>query len=388
MIGQPHAETGGQNQGLPVSDRGLNYPTGMALAPDGGLLLADTVNSRVLLYSPMPAETNASAMAVIGQPNLQTSAPVISREGLNLPASVAAGAGKIAVADRASHRVLIYTDPLQTGQSGISAAVVIGQGGFESAVSTCDANGLDRPGAVTITPDGKLIVADTFNHRILVWDPIPEGGAPVPPPSLVLGQADADHCYSNDDDQMNGPDLDANGNPIATARTLSTPDDVWSDGKRLVVADRGNHRVLIWDTGTFPSTNFQPANVVLGHSSFSNTSENSEHDAEGSLPAPTARTLALPMGVHSDGKSLAVADAKNNRVLIWNTFPKISFERADVVLGHPGFEQRVQNDQNGDTLPDGPTSQIMYSPFRVLFSSDDLIVSDGLHHRVLVFRRQ
>jgi hypothetical protein len=160
--------------------------------------------------------------------------------------------------------------------------------------------------------------------------------------------------------------------------------DIWTDGKRLVVADGDFERVLIWNT--FPTVTFQPADLVLGQRDFVNRWPNGVVTA-GDASRPSAKALNTPRGVHSDGISLAVADLSNNRVLIWSTFPVVNQQAADIVLGHAAFEQAVTNDQNNDGHTDSPNAQVLDRPSHVMFSSDGLFVSDQRHHRVLKFRR-
>ncbi|KQT12998.1 hypothetical protein [Ramlibacter sp. Leaf400] len=120
---------------------------------------------------------------------------------------------------------------------------------------------------------------------------------------------------------------------------------------------------------------------MLGHSDITATTPNDNN------VLPKAQTLFGPQDIDSDGTSLVVADTANNRVLVWKTFPDRDFQPADIVLGHPGFEQRVPNDQAGDGTSDGPTAKTFDRPLKVLLTPDALLVSDSFHNRVLVFRR-
>lgn len=383
-IGQVDLERGDRNGGeAGTGPVGFVNPQGMAAAPDGGLLVTDLGNNRVLLFA-VPTTPGAQASAVIGQASLTTSLPGTSLQGLDRPVAVAVGAGKVAVADAGSNRVLIY-DQLPAAGIRSTAVVVIGQPGPGSRDPACSESGLNRPSGVAITPRGKLIVADRDNHRVLVWDTIPEDPDNVPAPTLVLGQATAGHCVANDDLQDGTPDTSpVSGQPVASAKTLSSPVDVWSDDDRLVVSDSANNRVLVWTR--FPTDDFQPANLVLGHSGFTQTGPNSMDD-QPSEGRPLPGAFNVPTGVHSDGTLLVVADAVNRRVMIWNTFPTANGQAADVVLGQPALDQKVSTDADGDGLPD-PTARQIGSPGRVLLTPQALFVADGLHHRVLVFRRQ
>ena len=197
----------------------------------------------------------------------------------------------------------------------------------------------------------------------------------------MLGQSDFTHCDENDDDQ--------NGTAEAapTARTLSSPTGLWTDGNRLVVTDRSNNRVLIWSD--FPTSNFQPADLVLGQSGFTHNARNDD-DQDGVRDSePSARTLELPSEVDSNGAQLAIADQINSRVLVWNRFPTSSFEPADVVLGQGDFnhERRNDDDQNG-TSDATPTARTLNLPSDVKFISQGLLVSDSRNHRMLIYRSQ
>ncbi len=369
VVGQPNLISGFANQGQPTSATGLSTPSSMAATPGGGMLVADQANNRVVFFDSIPAVSGAAAHAAIGQPNLLASSSALTRTRMNGPLGLAVGAGRMAVADTAANRVLVYTELPVAGMPMPTPAVVIGQPDFISAVPDCAGNRLNFPTAVAITPAGKLIIVDTGNHRVLVWNQLPVAD-PVPPPHLVLGQGSLNRCVRNNND-LNG-DQPARG-------TLSFPVDVWSDDTRVVVADGANNRVLIWRT--FPAGHLQDADVVLGHSGFTSGAPND------GAPQPSAARLFDPEGVHSDGTALAVADSQNNRVLIWRTFPDNNGQEAEVVLGHATFDRMVSNDGNSDGTADAPTAQVFNYPLRVLLTPDSLFVSDHFHHRVLRFAR-
>ncbi|TFZ03567.1 hypothetical protein [Ramlibacter humi] len=350
---------------------GMNTPYGnVAIAPDGKVFISDYNNNRVLGFNSLPTASGANADIVLGQPDFVTGtypgAP--TRSVIGSPQGAAIGAGKMAVVDYAYSRVLIY-NAVPTA-SGALPDVVVGASGFTTSAPGCGAAKLNLPYAVFITQDGRLLVADSGNNRVLIWNSVPTTNGASP--DLVLGQGSLTTCARNDDDQNAAPDVQP------SARTFDDPQGIWTDGTRLAIIDRQNNRVLIWKT--FPTSNFQPADIVLGHSSFNLNQPNDGN------PLPSAQTLDHPSaGIHSNGVQFAVADDSNNRVLIWNTFPTRNFQPADVVLGQGAFDMATKNDDNQDRTNDlAATARTMSTPIGVRFYKDKLLVTDLDNNRVLV----
>lgn len=343
----------------------LSSPQGnVAVAPDGRLFVPDYVYHRVLGFPTVPTTSGAAADVVLGQPDFTSTAAGTTQGTFTRPMQIAINAGRMAVVDFSNSRILLWnTVP---AASGALPDVVLGQADFVSSTTACAATGMFFPESVAITPDGKLIVSDTENHRVLVWRTVPAANAT--PPDVIVGQSVATRCRRNDDNQDNVADA------APSARTLYRPRGLWSDGERLVVVDSDNNRVLVWNT--FPAANFQPADLVLGQGSFARRTPNDD-DQDGVTDAVSARTLSGPYnGVHSNGVQLAVADSGNNRVLVWNSFPTASFQPADAVLGQPDFV----------TAAPGTAANRMNFPTGVLFHQDKLLVSDRLNSRVLVLQ--
>jgi hypothetical protein len=136
-------------------------------------------------------------------------------------------------------------------------------------------------------------------------------------PSYLLGQPGVETCLLNGDGDIETPPTAQN--------TFNYPTGLSSDGTRLIVADNGNHRVLIWNT--FPTQNQQNADRVLGQQDFASNTPQTLSD----------RALNYPAAVELFAGKLYVADKDHNRVLIWNTLPTSSYAAADVVLGQANF---------------------------------------------------
>jgi hypothetical protein len=144
---------------------------------------------------------------------------------------------------------------------------------------------------------------------VLIWNDFPTNN--LTPADVVLGQDDFVSNAANDTNQDGVENL----TPSESTFDFSFSGAVFSKNGQLFVADYGNNRVLIWDT--FPTTNFAPADVVLGQFDFSLSTENdADHDgaADG---APSATTLFGPSGLYVEGNQLIVADRDNHRYLIY-----------------------------------------------------------------------
>lgn len=377
VIGQNDFTGGDKNKGGAPSAETLKAPHGGVDYADNVLYIADSDNNRVLGYLGIPNTDNTPADFVLGQADFTSNSLGTAKDGYNVPQSTVVADNTLFLVDKDNHRVLILDPAPETagdasGQAG-DANVVVGQADFVSDGSACSNSTFDSPQFVTVA-DGKLIVSDGFNNRVLIWNDIPTTNGK--PADLVLGQRDFDHCERNDQDgdgTTDGP----------SANTLSIPSGIWSDGERLVVVDGGNHRVLIWTT--FPTSNQQPAELVLGQPSFAYNKPN----AGLGLGQPTASSLALFLsGIDSNGDQLVVADGYNQRVLIWDEFPTENFQKADQVLGQSDFSHHTKNDDNQDGNPDSsPTARTFYGPSDVkIIDNKTLVVTDKGNNRVLVFR--
>lgn len=159
----------------------------------------------------------------------------------------------------------------------------------------------NHPG--NIASDGKnLILADRNNNRVLIWSEAPTGNTS---PDLVLGQKDF-----NTNDPGTGLDQ------------LNWPIGVATDGKKLVVADTENDRILIWNT--FPSQNGQKADLEI---------KGSQPRAGGNKRVD----VLWPWAVWINGEKLVVAATGGQGVLIWNTFPTQNNQPADLILDLPKY---------------------------------------------------
>ena len=92
-----------------VSADSLSHPKAIALAPDGGIYIADSINSRILYYAP---DGDSTADWVFGHGDFSSGADNdggdVRGETLNQPQALAVGPdGKLYIADTGNNRVLV-----------------------------------------------------------------------------------------------------------------------------------------------------------------------------------------------------------------------------------------------------------------------------------------
>ncbi len=261
---------------------------------------------------------------------------------------------RVVAADSGNHRVLVWHTLPEA--DGTPADVVLGQPDDVSegpaAGGRGAAGGLHLPTGVLVH-DGRLVVADAWHHRLLIWDAIPE--RTDTPPDHVLGQPSADAVEPN-----------AGGDPDAA--TLYWPFGVAIVDGRCYVADTGNRRVLVWRDG-LPEPG-QPADVVLGQPSPAAREENR---GEGVGPA----SFRWPHAFASDGGGgVWVADAGNHRLLRWTLHPDED-RPADAVLGQPDLTA-------GDEFPYVPQEGRLRFPYGLAATADGIVLADTANNRVLL----
>jgi hypothetical protein len=355
VLGQPDFLSKNANRGVPTNPLGFAQPLG-GIATDGEhFYVADYGNNRILGWNSIPASSSTAPDFVLGQPDFTSNQPGTSATSLALPSSVQIANGKLVVADSGNNRVLIW-NTLPT--SGVSPDLVIGQTSFASSVSPTppSAASLSFPVSAAIV-NGRLFVSDQNNDRVLIWNAVPaSNGAPA---DVVLGFT----AFNDVSD----------ANTIADDTTLNAPAGLWTDGFRLLVADSGNNRVMYWSQ--IPSLNGAKATNVIGQADFARVTS-----------GVSAAQFSTPYSIASDGTQIYIADSNNNRVLKFDSFPIANGTGAIQVFGQNTFTARVPNDDNQDGTADTtPSARTMSSPTGVAVFNGVLYVTDRNNHRILLF---
>lgn len=357
----------------PSNNRILMFPTNQLSYPVS-IFPNPTAELNQPPYNPSPNGYNCivcvgRANMVLGQPDFNNNAVNLTQNGFRNPVGVTTDGTHLIVADSDNNRILIWNSiPKVIDQN---ADVVVGQVDFvhNSVSNPPTATSMRGPQSVWIS-NGKLIVADTEDNRVLIYNSIPTKN----------GQA-ADIVVGAPNMTTQVPAAQVTPNP--TQSTVYSPVSATSDGTHLIVSDLGNNRILIWNK--MPTSNGVPADVVIGQPDFVNYLDNNvtllcatngtDSSGNATYPALCEKTIAFPRFAISDGTRLFVADGGNDRVLIYNTIPTANTPAADVVLGEPDFVT--------DNPLDG--SSQMYTPTSLAWDGTNLYVADNFNRRILAF---
>lgn len=387
-------------------NRVLAFPTSVIPAPNADL---------TALGDPYCNLCGYSASIVLGQQNFSSFEPGTSQiasssaGSMQNPSSVATDGSRLGVADSGNNRVLLWNSV--PGSTNAAPDIVLGQSSFSGnlanvGLASPTASSLRGPEGVWINADGHVFVADSQNHRILIWNHFPTSSNQ--PADVVLGQANFVTGTQASCNTVN-PGV----NPAASASELCDPASVTSDGTRVYVADYGFNRVLIWNS--IPTSNGQPADVVVGQPDMTSTIPNNTNgtfcpdgygpiqtlssvNAEGITVSYTTggqcnTNMNFPRFALADAASnqLFVADGGDGRVMIFSPIPTTNGAAAVAVLGQPNFETDVNSSASASVASTqiDNTSAVDLFPVPTALAYDpigqNLYVADPTNNRILIF---
>ncbi|BDA40000.1 NHL repeat containing protein [Candidatus Atelocyanobacterium thalassae] len=339
-------------------------PRGACLfSEDGPLWVCDTGHHRLLGWKHRPKEDGQAADWIIGQPDFyhegQNAKSHVQANTLNVPTGICSCGEGLVVADAWNHRVLIWNK--MPSKNNTNADIVLGQNDFNQnqanqESSTTAANKMHWPYGVMYFQD-RLFVADTGNRRVLVWNKLPtENGQPA---DYVLGQL-----------SMNLRDENGGEDPNSSSLRWPHALTIWNNN--LVVTDAGNNRIMIWDG--IPTTSNIPCNLVLGQKNFRDTELNQSNYF------PSSSTLSMPYGVAIMNEWLISADTANSRLLGWKDRPTMG-QAAQGLNGQSDFKIKNENRFYGNS-----NRNSLSWPYGITVCKDTAVISDSGNNRVLLWR--
>lgn len=255
-----------------VTQSKFNSPRGLALDVSGRrLFVADYSNNRILVFDVATVTTGENAINVLGQTTFTASTAATAQNRLRNPAGLAydASRGFLFTGDFSNHRVMVFdVNAITNGENAIN---ILGQATFTTMASATTQAGMRNPAGTAIDEStGRLFVADSANHRVLMFDTmaLTDGENAV----NVLGQAIFTTMVA-----------------ATTQAGMRSPNGVAIDpvAHRLFVADTTNHRVTVYDVTAV--TDGENAVNVLGQVNFTS---GSAATTQGRMSSP--RGVLLP----------------------------------------------------------------------------------------------
>lgn len=386
----------------------------LAFDPSGHLWVTDSGNHRLLRYQrdavSGPSNLTASgtvqpvieASLVLGQPGFDTNTAnpgnslATRRDKTRLRFGGAItfdAAGNLYFSDDLA-RVLYYQAPLANGKAA-DRIVGVNDQAVPLAVSNIYFGGrvsgatlVGGPGGLFVI-DGRLFVCDTYNNRIVRFDPV--GQWPAEP---ALYSPLATGVWGQPDLWTGQPNRWATFEP--GAGTLHTPGGAVFANNEVWIADTGNNRVLavpnLLTGGTRieargvlgqVSFEFRAANFIQGREFSAGTLRVSSGSAV--IEVPAGPNVAIDRG--SGTAHLYIADTGNNRILGYRdsrAFQTGGF--ADLVIGQVDVFRNLVNSPFNDGT--AATANGLSLPSAVAVDAEgNLWVADTGNARVLMFRR-
>jgi len=257
---------------------------------------------------------------------------------------------KLFVNDRGNHRVLIFNTIPQDATA--LPDVVVGQPNFTAGTAnaggaTSDV-GFDESVHMSVCSNGKMLVADRNNNRVMAFNRVPTANGTAA--DFVIGQAD----------------FVTNG-AATTDKGLNHPYAAYCMANKLFVVEQGNHRILVFDP--IPTATNPTASYVIG-----------QPDMVTGTSGCTAGKLNSPYEILRYGDTFFLADGGNQRVLQFDTIPAATGALPTAVLGQTGFTSCLQNKGNAT-----PSNSSLAFPNGLAAKGNLLAVSDHTNNRTMLF---
>ena len=188
LAGADNGATGqsGTTEGVGNAAR-FNGPWGIAVRPDGQVLVAEYDNHRFRQFS--PGQTTSTLAGSSSSPGFADGPAASAR--FNKPNGLALdSAGRLFVAEYGNRIRMVLPDGTTSTIAGTGSATSTGDAGPASAAT------LNQPAAVAVDAVGNLYVADLYGHRIrkIILVPQTPGAVSAVPGS---GQAQVSWTYPN-----------------------------------------------------------------------------------------------------------------------------------------------------------------------------------------------
>lgn len=352
------------------------------------LFVGEQFDNRVLVFDVSPEKLdgalNPDAIAVIGQPNFETTDPAVSQERMTMPritidserqlAYIPEGypaGNRISIVDISPERMETVLTPLVDQVGHINPH-------YDDDFMSRSANDRVSPRYWTQgrdvaidTVDHRLFLSDNYGHRILIFELDRLNRIKDRDAKWALGQKDV---------------WTSEVHASRTASSIKLPLAVEYDtsGKRLFVADTWNDRVLVFDMTPGKVSSGMDATHVLGQADFTTRDTTvaanrfyfASREGAGIYPS---QSRAAEMAMDRVHQRLFVTDGGHNRVVVFDVHPDRIQSGADAiaVIGQDDF----------DSTEEGFSASRWKLPGDIAYDEEHerLFVEAPWENRVLVF---
>lgn len=338
-------------------NKGFTQLAGVA-SSDQYVIVSDQGSARALIFDKKNPE--AGAIAVLGKPDFATTCyptcPARSASSFAPMSAAVDSAQRLYIADSGGSRILVFNQIPTV--SGAAADFVLGQDDF---TTTAGNSGLDKAGQFA-SPQGvwahadKLYVADTYNHRILVFQlPITQNRQL---PLFAIGQ----------------PDL-VTQSAGTTSLKMSYPSAVYTDGSTLLITSWFSY-VKIYST--LPSAAGAVADNVLG------AVDHITPPAGGAMAANNFQSYIVGSSVIDN--FIFVSDKNNARILGFDMTLLANGMNATKLIGQTSFTNSLYSPLG---TPDGKSLGHLSSPVAIVPDADGKYVwiADRWAYRVIRIKK-
>jgi hypothetical protein len=385
VIGQPlltstaAMQVDAQNR---ITSQSLNLPCAVEVDDQNRVLIADQNNHRILIYNQIPTENNPVPDEIIGQDYFTqryANRGTGMANSLVTPNSVILHGTKLVIPTQGNHNVMVWNSIPTTDNQ--NADFVLGQDGFgehhnypnrTQSLLTNGSTTADPTASSLYTPtyaessNGKLIISELSNNRVLIWNSLT--GSSGQAADVVVGQTDF-------------LSRTATTAGAATLFRLNAPPTTLIHNGKMIVADRGSHRMTIYNS--IPTTNGVAADSVIGQSNFSDTLLNG--NTNNTTPA-NGTQLNDPTQMVMWQDRFVLSDQGNRRVLVWTTIDDfLNGQQPAYLWGQDGFSS---NATQLSTFGIADTLGINRSHRHIKVNVVDgiLLITDLFNGRILVFK--
>lgn len=256
--GGPSSQPGGTQPGGSQGSSGS--ASGVTEVSSSYAILPDTPFTRISASATPSGYLAAAGLASTTGPSLYDHPSGLASNGTNL-----------VLVDRGNNRILVW-NTAPTSPTALPSLVLC-QPNMTSTASGSSLAQCNWPSDAVVTANGKLLVADSDNHRILVWNTMPTTSGQAASFAIDFGAG-------------------------------AWPWGVWSNGTKVAATLTERGQIKIWNT--FPTTGTEEADVTI--------------------TGNTTNCLGTPRGLISNGTALITGDhngkcANNSVAHVFATWP-------------------------------------------------------------------